>query len=346
MQLSECDICNGTEFELVADRGRHGQPLDTVICKRCGLVRHKDIPSETELQEFYSTVYRRNYNGESTPGPRRIMRAWKNGERICRQVSPLLEANSRLLEVGAGIGCTVKVFEQDGFDAEGIDLGGEFLTFSREQLNANVTVASLYDLPADFQYDVVLLVHVIEHLRSPREAFQRIAGLLKPGGMFYVECPNLQAPFARRSKLFHTAHIHNYTPATLQMLAESCGFRARQRFGDERDGNLQMLFQHSGDCNLSIDESNYQRTLAELDRSNPLPYHARLRYITDRATKLAGYTTEHLKARRFVRDLVQHCRTATSSATNSTTAAPRSTSRRGLVRDQSSTTALQLGVDC
>lgn len=307
MQLAECDLCEQQEFELIGQTDRHGQPLDTVICKTCGLVRHAKIPTEEELHQFYSTSYREEYNGEKIPGARRIMRAWNNGSRICRQVAPLLEPNCRVLEVGAGIGCTVKVFEQQGFAAEGIDPGGEFLTFSQQNLNANVNVRNLYDLPATQSYEAILLVHVIEHLRSPRMAFQHIAKLLKPGGMFYVECPNLQAPFARRSKLFHTAHIHNYVPSTLQSLAERCGFRVRKRFGDDQNPNLQMLFQHTGDVQLTIDEHNYQQTLTDLERTATLPYHLRTRYVTDRLRKVRSYAHEHLRARKFVDQLIQQC---------------------------------------
>ena len=307
MELAACDLCEHTDFQQISDTDRHGKPLDTVACKKCGLVRHAVVPSEEELAQFYSTNYRSEYNGEARPGNRRIMRAWVNGERICQQVAPLLQSQSRVLEVGAGIGCTVKVFENAGFAAEGIDPGGEFLRYSKENLHTNVKVCSLYDLPEQQQFDAVLLVHVIEHLRSPKEALQHIAGLIKPGGMFYVECPNLQAPFARRSKLFHTAHIHNYVPSTLQMLAEACGFRLRKRFGDEQDVNLQMLFQHSGDPALKIDAENFERTIADLQRSNPLLYHLRSRYITDRFRKLGSYTREILEASSFVKDLVREC---------------------------------------
>lgn len=305
MKLENCDLCQHDEFNIVSETDRHGQPLQTVICSQCGLVRHATVPAEDELHQFYSSNYREAYNGERTPGTRRIMRAWNNGERICRQVAPLLEPQSRLLEVGAGIGCTVKVFEKNGFQSEGIDPGGEFLAFSRDKLHTNVQVRDLHSLQPDHSYDTVLLIHVIEHLRSPRQSLEHIAGLLKPGGMFYVECPNLQAPFARRSKLFHTAHIHNFVPATLRMLAESCGFRLRQRFGDDQDPNLQMLFQHSGVPQLQIDASNVERTVRDLNRANPWPYLMRLRYVTDRLRKVGSYGAECIRGEEFVAGLLQ-----------------------------------------
>lgn len=307
MTITPCDLCECVKYSVIAKKDRHGQPLSTVVCETCGLVRHARIPSEEELQQFYSTNYRETYNGERTPGNRRIMRAWNNGLRIAAQISPLLKKHGRVLEVGAGIGCTVKVFERAGFDAEGIDPGGEFLSFSKDKLNARVEIGDLYELPQRQSYDAVLLVHVIEHFRSPKKALTQIAGLLKPGGMFYVECPNLQAPFARRSQLFHTAHIHNFVPSTLQMMAGVCGFRLRQRFGDEFDVNLQMLFEYTGECRLQIDRENQSRTVDQLDRSDMLQYLARGRYVADRLQKLASYASEYWQAKRFVQALIRDC---------------------------------------
>lgn len=302
-----CDLCGENAFQRIADRDRDSQLLDTVICMNCGLVRHAKVPSEGDLKRFYSGSYREEYNGEKTPGPRRVMRAWRNGERICRQVSPELPAGAKVLEVGAGIGCTVKVFEQAGFDAEGIDPGGEFLKYSRDQLQANVTICSLEDLRANQDFDAVLLVHVIEHLRSPVRSLKHMAGLLKPDGLLYVECPNLQAPFASRSRLFHYAHIHNYVPSTLRQTGEASGFELRQRFGDDQDPNLQMLFRRNAEVTLMIDPTNAQQTLQDLRNARFVPYHLRTRYFSDRVRKVSSYASEHIRAQAFVQRLVDNC---------------------------------------
>lgn len=304
-----CNLCGEDSFELLAERDRCGKPLATVICTQCGLVRHQTVPTEAELIEFYTSHYRREAHGERVPGPRRVMRAWLNGERICDQVAPLLPRHGKILEVGAGIGCTVKVFEEAGFQAEGIDPDGKFLNYSRDHFQTRVRTCSLYDLDAQQQYDAVLLVHVIEHLRSPAAALTRIARVLKPGGMLYVECPNLSAPFARRSRLFHKAHIFNFSPTTLHQLAEACGFKLRKRFGDDQDTNLQILFQHTGACRLKTDPENCRRTVEGLAASDSWKYHFRRRYLSDRLQKLTGYVREHLTARAFVADLLDQFHT-------------------------------------
>lgn len=301
-----CDLCGGSDFELISTRDRHGQALSTGACRKCGLVAHMEIPTEDELHQFYSEDYRKDYHGELTPSRRRVMRAWRNGRRIYDQLQPHLNGGKRLLEVGAGIGCTVRVFELNGWEATGIDPNVGFLNYSREHLKSSIRVGNLYDLPAEESYDVILLVHVIEHFRSPRAALQHIRKLLPTGGRFYVECPNLAAPFATQPRLFHFAHIHNFTPQTLRWLAESCGFRLVTSFDSENDPNLQMLFEAASPQDVSF-ENGLQDTHAALNRYNRLTYHLRPAYLTSRIRKVCGYLWEHLYASHFVKRIEQKC---------------------------------------
>ena len=308
MQQKQCDLCAGTEFEQIGTQDRHGAPLESVICKTCGLVAHGQIPSDEELARFYATEYRQSYHGELTPSDRRVMRAWNNGQRIFSQLQPHIEPDLEVFEVGAGIGCTVKVFELNGHVSSGIEPGEGFQNYSQQQLLTNVVRGDLFEQPRDRSHELILLVHVIEHFNSPRKALEYIRGMLAENGLFYVECPNIAAPFARRSKMFHYAHIHNFTPASLKMLAESCGFKLEQQFGEPEDPNLQMLFSCSDSTELNIDPQNYEQTLQVINDATPLRYHLRPYYFSSRTAKVASYLKEHLTAKQFVADVIRECK--------------------------------------
>ncbi len=301
-----CDLCDQTQFEVIAELDRKGQPLETVICKNCGLVAHQKIPTERELADFYRSVYREDYHGESTPSARRIMRAWRNGARIHRQVSDHVVPGDEVFEIGAGIGCTVKQFEQHGCAASGIEPHQGFQLYSANSVRARVTQASLFDLPARPQHDLVLLVHVIEHFCSPRAALHHLHSIIRPGGLLYVECPNLGAPFAMRDRLFHFAHIHNFTPRTLMMMAQRAGFVMERSFKDEQDPCLEMLFRKAKPSEPDYSES-YQETMNALERHTWASYHLRWRYLWPRLRKLSGYAAEHVVAKRYVRDVLRQC---------------------------------------
>jgi SAM-dependent methyltransferase len=301
-----CDLCRGTEFDLIGRRDRKGNELFTDLCTTCGLVSHRIIPSEEQLAEFYARDYRRQYHGEATPSARRVMRAWKNGERIYSHVAPWLPRGSDVFEVGAGIGCTVKHFEQQGYAAAGVEPNEGFQSFARRRLRARISNGFLFDLPAAPQHDCLLLIHVIEHLRSPRAALEHLHAMLRDDGLLYVECPNLAGPFATRSRLFHFAHIYNFTPMTLEALARSCGFEPVRWFTRSSDPDLQVLLRRVDDRTLDIDPQCCPATIHAMQRYNAFTYHLRPRYLQTRLRKLASYLDEHVRAERFVHRLLKN----------------------------------------
>ncbi len=258
------------------------------------------VPSEAEMAEYYAKHYRRDYHGETTPSPRRIMRAWKNGERIYAQLAPFLQQGASVFEVGAGIGCTVKVFEQHGFRAAGIEPNRDFNRFTREQLKAEVANTNLFDLPPQANRDMVLLVHVIEHFTSPTKALRHIHALLKEQALLYVECPNLVAPFATFDQLFHYAHVYNFTPKTLTNLAAKCGFEVIRQFSREDSPEIQMLLRRSDLGAIAFNPSHAHEVKQAIHRYNWLSYHMRYSYLSSRLKKLLSYAQEFISARSFV----------------------------------------------
>jgi len=299
-----CDLCGSYNFEALARRDRRGRPLRTVVCRECGLVRHWRVPSEQELARFYGLEYRQQYHGEERPSPRRVMRAWQKAEGIFNMISPHLKAGETVFEVGAGIGCTVKYFERRGFDASGIEPHRGFQTYATEQLRARVQHQDLFHFRPAEKYQTVLLVHVIEHFRSARQALLQIRQLIAPGGKLYVECPDLAAQFRWRTGMFHYAHIHNFTRTTLGALAESCGYDIVTWLPAGREPNLCVLLT-PGTLPTApvVRPEGYGEALAVFERYNWLTYRGRISYLDYRVRKIAGYAWERLYARRFLAQL-------------------------------------------
>lgn len=313
-----CDLCDAESFRTISDTDRHGRPLETVVCERCGLVSHARIPTEAELEAFYANDYRREYHGEVTPSSRRVMRAWKTGERILDQLEPYLGPRDRVIEIGSGIGCTVKVFDLAGHEATGVEPNVGFCNYGVQKLRASVRQGYLFDVERRPIYDLVLLVHVIEHFRSARAALDHIYSMLRMGGRLYVECPNLAAPFATNKRMFHFAHIFNFTPQTLTALAGRCGFAVEEGFQERGNPNLSMLLVKTRHKSLEIDPTSAQQTLSAIDRYNTVTYHLRREYLRHRALQVLSYAQEKVSARRFT----ERCIAACQQAGNSTTQEP------------------------
>ena len=299
-----CELCGAGDFQLLASRDRQTRPLATALCRCCGLIAHRDLPTDEELGDYYADQYRRDYHGEGQPSPRRVLRAWHDGEAIFHRLKPFVRRHDSVFEIGAGLGCTLKTFELAGHKATGIDPGAEFQAYSRQTLRAQVENLQLADLPPIPSYDVILLVHVIEHFNHPMRALRHLRNLLRPGGRLYVECPNIAAPHAAPARLFHYAHIYNFTSWTLRMMADCCGLRIIRQFSRPRDHNLSLLLHKADPRPLVIDPTSYERSLAAVRRYNTLTYHCRPCYAVERLQSLYRLAGSRWFARRRVARLI------------------------------------------
>ncbi len=300
-----CDLCDCDNLEIISQSDRHQKALDTGLCLGCGLVMHVPVPSEAEVNEYYASRYRQDYHGESQPSERRIMRAWKNAERIHAQLKPALSGVKTVFEVGAGIGCSVKLFETEGFRASGIEPNHDFNAFTRQNLFAQVENVNLFDMEAKAQTDLLLLIHVIEHFSSPRKALTHMRALIHDDGLLYVECPNVTGPFATYDRMFHYAHIYNFSPETLQAIVASCGFELVECYSSDDDADIHMLFKKCAEAKEAVVSPTHADWVrSRVHQHNVVSYHARPSYLSKRVRKVSSYLMEYMKAKDFVSALL------------------------------------------
>jgi SAM-dependent methyltransferase len=167
-------------------------------------------------------------------------------------------AGGDVLEVGAGDGRLARSLCAAGlrFDRyTASELSSARLAGLRQRLGDDprfqVMGRDLEDPPADLEarYDAVLMVALIEHLFDPLRAMRAVRRMLRPGGLVYVDTPNV-AKYTRRLKLLagrfpstasrdeglvtydgrpvdlhDEGHLHYFTFRSLtRMLTERCGF--------------------------------------------------------------------------------------------------------------------------
>ncbi|MBI1900783.1 MAG: class I SAM-dependent methyltransferase [Planctomycetia bacterium] len=302
-----CELCGQDGFQIVARRDRRGRPLESAICRTCGLLSHLRIPSDDELTDYYAREYRHDYHGEITPSAHRVVRAWNVGQRLFKLLHPFLRPDDEVFEVGAGIGCTVKAFALAGYRASGIEPSEGFQRFSREELRVRVRRCSLGDVPPSPTCDFALLVHVIEHFNHPLRSLSQIRRLMRPGGRLYVECPNVAAPHAAPGKLFHFAHVYNFTPETLLATARRAGFELVESLSRPRDLNLSMVFTMGEAREVRFEPGACERPLAAVRRYGMLSYHLRPTYFFGRLRRAASTYGDYVLAGWRMRGIVRRC---------------------------------------
>ena len=81
---------------------RHGPEIEVRRCTHCGLVFLFPQPSPEELSRYYSKLYRNDY--DEPPVAHRFRTDLDEALKRVRRLGPLLQPETRLLEVGSGSG--------------------------------------------------------------------------------------------------------------------------------------------------------------------------------------------------------------------------------------------------
>ena len=87
---------------------------------------------------------------------------------------------------------------------------------------------TLDDYDADGQFDLIVLLHVLEHIPEPLRTIQKAFSLLSPGGQLVLAVPNADSVERRLFGEFWDAwdiprHIHHFSPGSLRKLVTRAG---------------------------------------------------------------------------------------------------------------------------
>jgi hypothetical protein len=134
-----------------------------------------------------------------------------------------------------------------------------------------------------------------------------IYSLLRPEGLLYVECPNFAGPCATWNRMFHFAHIHNFTPGTLATMARHTGFEVERWFSQPHSPILQVLLRRMEQPNTTIPADGFQQTMAAYHRYGLVSYYLRPNYLAARLVEMLDKSWERLVARKHVRRILAEC---------------------------------------
>jgi SAM-dependent methyltransferase len=225
MNLAEarCPACH-------ADRWTEVAPEDSTYtlhrCQQCGTYRiHPDKVDPALL-------YRDYYGGADAKRLTGIFdRIWRS--RRQQKAAQILEgapAGARVLDVGCERGELLNVLKEAGCAVAGTQLSQAAAGFAREHFGIDVFVGELQDAPFEpGSFDVILMINVLEHLPDPESYLRRVAELLKPGGIFWVELPNagsFTAALSEKRWLHHDPphHYWGFTPTGLRTMLDRHSF--------------------------------------------------------------------------------------------------------------------------
>ena len=211
-----CLICSKFSFNMISEKDRYGIYYPTGICINCGNVQQIKYLSHEIMSKFYSKYYNKIYFDFKDP-KKRFISQYKLASDKYRFISEYVENIKKkekfnILEIGCGPGGILKFFQDKGFTVQGVDFDEEHLEYGRKN---NLNLLNEKSLNKSSKFDLIILSHVLEHIKDPIGEIKKIKNYLKNDSLIYIEVPSIQminnmydSDFL---KYLHIAHCYHFS---------------------------------------------------------------------------------------------------------------------------------------
>jgi len=220
-----CPICGhagAEEFLNAPDRfNRRPEVYRLLRCGTCSLIWLADPPDLDAMAQHYGTNYDKLISGNGDAGLQR----WTDR----RNTLDLYKKQGTILDIGCSSGGFLASLPRDAWQRFGVEFSERTAERAASRSGAQVFVGDVLDAPfSPSSFDVVTSFHVLEHMHQPGKVFEKVAGWLKPGGIFYVLVPNIDSAAARIFKSYWYSlelprHLFHFSPASLGRIARAAG---------------------------------------------------------------------------------------------------------------------------
>ena len=148
-----------------------------------------------------------------------------------------------LLDVGTGSGLLPQLARMRGYEVEGTDLSRHVSENVPAKAGFPIHHGTIEDIEFTRKYDIITMLHVLEHTSDPLSTLKRCAELLNKGGYVVVVVPNYQSLDSRIKDLLSALRLksrpykhlalghHNYVFSikSLEILGEKSGLEIVHR---------------------------------------------------------------------------------------------------------------------
>lgn len=213
-----CYLCDQKDNLIVARKDKYLWRK----CFNCGLLYISAFPEKDYYDKEYFRAYKNlaDYN-------------YKLAENILPKASNLIwpaGGNGRLLEIGCGGGYFLKKAKELGWKVQGIEQSEAACNIAKEN-SLNLIQANVEEYVFNFKnpLDLIVMHHVIEHLRNPVDTLEKIKKTLSKKGVIFNVCPDgdqyTDSSWLHINNHWPGEHIIIYNRSSFEYLAAKVGLK-------------------------------------------------------------------------------------------------------------------------
>lgn len=256
-----CKVCSSNHYKKIGEiKNIWKEYKDVYQCDECSLY-FIDSPTDEEINSLYKNEYHNNIKNKLFETAKSKMRYARSLSQFNFIKQTIDLKNKDICEIGAFDGLLLSLFKKNNNNVFGYELNDDARVYAKKKYDIDLKENFL---ESKSKYDIIILSHVIEHFREPKEILIKIKSMLKENGFIYIEVPNSPMPnecsYNMLMRYLNTEHIVNFNMDNLIKFAESA--------------DLKIVRSEYNNYNISIDNENLRISLLEGSLPNFSNYFA------------------------------------------------------------------------
>lgn len=189
----ECNACK--QVRIVAEHG----------AKKTGYYKKDDVQFYIDKQDMFRSLFRKLLG-------------------FIQKFAP----NGTLLDIGAGVGLLLDEAREMGYNVIGFEPSRASVAAAKKHFGIKLINSEFKN--AKLHVDIVIINHVLEHLKDPKEIIRQCSEILRNTGTLVIGAPNFNSFMSRLKRgkwqsLIPTQHRWQFSLSTLDNLVVPHGFR-------------------------------------------------------------------------------------------------------------------------
>ena len=256
-----CKVCSSNHYKKIGEiKNIWKEYKDVYQCDECSLY-FIDSPTDEEINSLYKNEYHNNIKNKLIETAKSKMRYARSLSQFNFIKQTIDLKNKDICEIGAFDGLLLSLFKKNNNNVFGYELNDDARVYAKKKYDIDLKENFL---ESKSKYDIIILSHVIEHFREPKEILIKIKSMLKENGFIYIEVPNSpmtnECSYNMLMRYLNTEHIVNFNMDNLIKFVESV--------------DLKIVRSEYNNYNISIDNENLRISLLEGSLPNFSNYFA------------------------------------------------------------------------
>ncbi|MEI0610682.1 class I SAM-dependent methyltransferase [Brachyspira pilosicoli] len=245
-----CKVCSSNHYKKIGEiKNIWKEYKDVYQCDECSLY-FIDSPTDEEINSLYKNEYHNNIKNKLFETAKSKMRYARSLSQFNFIKQTIDLKNKDICEIGAFDGLLLSLFKKNNNNVFGYELNDDARVYAKKKYDIDLKENFL---ESKSKYDIIILSHVIEHFREPKEILIKIKSMLKEDGFIYIEVPNSpmhnECSYNMLMRYLNTEHIVNFNMDNLIKFVESA--------------DLKIVRSEYNNYNISIDNENLRISLLE-----------------------------------------------------------------------------------